>query len=108
MAADAGIWKGQSATVLVVREKDAKQATGYVVLGDCTKDAPATSDSIAWFAPVDVPSDTPEQPAPSPSPSANPDPSNGSGSSPSNGVSNGVSDTITPSVSPDLSTSTQQ
>ncbi|HVE24345.1 MAG TPA: hypothetical protein VNC22_03030, partial [Sporichthya sp.] len=110
VAADAGLWKGQAATILVVRQAGAKQATGYAVLGDCTKDAPATQDSIAWFAPVDVPSDAAEEPAPtpapSPSPTANPDGEGSSTVSPS--VSSGVSDTVTPGVTSSISPSTEE
>lgn len=108
VAADAGIWKGQSATILVVRQADAKQATGYVVLGDCTKDAPATQDSIAWFAPVDVPTDAAEEPAPSPSPSPTANPSGEGSSNVSPNVSSGVSDTVTPSVTSSLSPATAE
>lgn len=56
LAADAGTWKGQAATIIVVRNAaNAKQADGYVVFGDCTKEAPATKASIQWEQRVDLP-----------------------------------------------------
>ncbi|MBA3741678.1 hypothetical protein [Sporichthya sp.] len=67
LAGDVGTWKGQAATILVTRNAaNAKQADGYVVFGDCTKEAPATKASIQWEQRVDLP-DAAEEPTPAPS-----------------------------------------
>ena len=81
LAGDAGTWRGQSATIIATRLGSA-QATGYVVYGDCTKEAPATPADIQWEQRVDLPTTRPvEEPTPRPtSPAA-------------------TSNTVTPSVS---------
>ena len=71
LAGDAGTWRGEPATILVTR-LGSGQATGYVVYGDCTKEAPATRADVQWEQRVDLPTKD-EQPTPSPTA----DPGNG-------------------------------
>ncbi|GAA0620806.1 hypothetical protein GCM10009547_24290 [Sporichthya brevicatena] len=107
LAGDAGVWRGQNATVIVARNgSEAKQAVGYVVYGECTSAAPATAADVQWEMRVDFPSAQAE-PAPTTS-----DGNSGSNQSPSNSNSNTNSNTntVTPSVktstAPSVSTST--
>ncbi len=74
LAGDAGTWKNQPATIVVTRSpENAKQAAGYVVYGDCTKEAPATKASVQWEQRVDLPAKEAEPtPAPTTPPSTNP------------------------------------
>jgi hypothetical protein len=104
VAGDVGVWKGQSATILVVRTADAKQATGYVVYGECTKDAPATKAGIQWTQAVNVPNQvtpTPE-PAPTTNPAVNPTVSGSGSNNTTNASSNNVGDSLTPKVTTSL------
>jgi hypothetical protein len=67
LAGDSGTWKSQAATIVVVRNPDnAKQAVGYVVYGECTKEAPATKASVQWEQRVDLPTKAEEEPTPAP------------------------------------------
>lgn len=91
LAGDAGIWRGQAATIVITR-LGARQATGYVVYGDCTKEAPATPASVQWEQRVDLPA---KDEAASPSPTATP--STGAPGNPT--VSPKVTETATNSVS---------
>ncbi|HUR72913.1 MAG TPA: hypothetical protein VMZ00_01480, partial [Sporichthya sp.] len=85
LAGDAGTWKNQPATIVVVRSPDnAKQAVGYVVYGDCTKDDPATKASVQWEQLVDLPE---AGEAPNPAPSSTPAPSDGAAGAVSNSPS---------------------
>lgn len=70
LAGDAGTWRGQSATIVVTR-LGPNQATGYVVYGECTKEAPATPADVQWEQRVDLPAKD-ESPTPNPSPTAAP------------------------------------
>lgn len=93
LAGDAATWRGQSATVVVTR-LGTSQATGYVIYGDCTREAPATPADIQWEQRVDLPSVENETPAPTDAPSPE--------------VSSGVTSSASPRVNNDLATSVEQ
>jgi hypothetical protein len=93
LAGDAGTWRGQAATIVVTR-LGASQATGYVIYGDCTREAPATPADVQWEQRVDLPSVEEETPAPSDAPSPE--------------VSSDVSSSAAPRVNDDLATSVEQ
>ncbi len=77
LAGDAGIWRGESATIVVTRNgSEARQAVGYVVYGDCSKETPASQTDVQWTMRVDFPS------AQEPNPS----------------VTNNTTNTVTPSI----------
>jgi hypothetical protein len=93
LAGDAGTWRGEAATVVVTR-LGTSQATGYVIYGDCTREAPATPADIQWEQRVDLPSVETETPAPSDAPSPE--------------VSSGVTSSASPRVDNELATSVEQ
>jgi hypothetical protein len=108
VAGDAGIWKGQSATILVTRDADAKQATGYVVYGNCTKDDPANAKTdVAWFQPVDVPSAAEPTPEPSPEPTSTSNPAPNPDTTSNSSVPSSVNTSLPNTAVPSLSTSTE-
>ncbi len=104
LAGDAGVWRGQNATVIIARNgSEAKQAVGYVVYGECTNAAPATAADVQWEMRVDFPS---AQAEPAPTSDGN----SGSNQAPTNSNTNSNTNTVTPSVrtstAPSVNTST--